>query len=79
MSISKYNFFDFDYQMKLYIINNVIKYVIVVSMYYRGCKGEIFFIEVLVQLVYVRMIRGYEDVKYLFLCVLKVLSVFIVC
>lgn len=34
--------------MKLYIINNVIKYVIVVSMYYRGCKGDIFFIEELV-------------------------------
>lgn len=79
MSTGKHNALDFDYQMKTYIINNVIKHAIAISMHYRACKGEIFSTEVLAHLAYVRMTRGYEDVKYLPLCALKVLSVSIVC
>lgn len=79
MSTCKHNSFDFDYQMKTYIINNVIKHATAVSMHYRGCKGDISSTEVSAQLAYVRMTRGYEDVKYLPLCALKVLSVSIVC
>lgn len=45
MSTCKHNSLDFDYQMKPYIINNVIKHATAVSMHYRGCKGEISFIE----------------------------------
>lgn len=79
MSTSKHKSLDFDYQMKPYIINNVIKHATAVSMHYRGCKGEISSTEVSAQLAYVRMTRGYEDVKYLPLCALKFLSVSIVC
>lgn len=45
MSTSKHNSLDFDYQMKTYIINNVIKHATAVSMHYRGCQGDISFIE----------------------------------
>lgn len=45
MSTGKHNALDFDYQMKTYIINNVIKHATAVSMHYRGCKGDISFIE----------------------------------
>lgn len=79
MSTSKHNSLDFDNQMKPYIINNVIKHATAISMHYRGCKGEISSTEVSVQLAYVRMTRGYEDVKYLLLYALEVLSVSIVC
>lgn len=79
MSTSKHNSFDFDYQMKTYIINNVIKHATAVSIHYRGCQGEISSTEESAQLAYVRMTRGYEDVKYLSLCALKFLSVSIVC
>lgn len=44
MSTSKHNSLDFDYQMKTYIINNVIKHATAVSMHYH-CKGDISFIE----------------------------------
>lgn len=76
MSTSKHNSLDFDYQMKPYIINNVIKHATAVSMHYRGCKGEISFIEESAQLAYIRMTKGYEDVKYL-LYALKVFVVFL--
>lgn len=76
MSTSKHNSFDFDYQMNTYIINNVIKHATAVSMHYRGCKGEISFIEESAQLAYIRMTKGYEDVKYL-LYALKVFVVFL--
>lgn len=64
--------------MKTYtgIINNVIKHATAVSMHYRGCKGEISFIEESAQLAYIRMTKGYEDVKYL-LYALKVFVVFL--
>lgn len=45
MSTDKHNSLDFDYQMKTYIINNVIKPATAISMHYRGCKGDISFIE----------------------------------
>lgn len=77
MSTSKHNSLDFDYQMKPYIINNVIKHATAVSMHYRGCQGDISFIEESAQLAYVRMTKGYEDVKYLFLYALKVFVVFL--
>lgn len=76
MSTSKHNSLDFDYQMKPYIINNVIKHATAISMHYRGCKGEISFIEESAQLAYIRMTKGYEDVKYL-LYALKVFVVFL--
>lgn len=76
MSTSKHNSLDFDYQMKPYIINNVIKHATAVSMHYRGCQGEISFIEESAQLAYIRMTKGYEDVKYL-LYALKVFVVFL--
>lgn len=76
MSTGKHNSLDFDYQMKTYIINNVIKHATAVSMHYRGCQGEISSTEVSAQLAYVRMTRGYEDVKYL-LYALKVFVVFL--
>lgn len=76
MSTGKHNSLDFDYQMKTYIINNVIKHATAVSMHYRGCKGEISFIEESAQLAYIRMTKGYEDVKYL-LYALKVFVVFL--
>lgn len=76
MSTSKHNSFDFDYQMKPYIINNVIKHATAVSMHYRGCQGDISFIEESAQLAYIRMTKGYEDVKYL-LYALKVFVVFL--
>lgn len=76
MSTSKHNSLDFDNQMKTYIINNVIKHATAISMHYRGCKGEISFIEESAQLAYIRMTKGYEDVKYL-LYALKVFVVFL--
>lgn len=49
MSTSKHKSLDFDYQMKTYNINNVIKHATAVSMHYRGCKGEISSTEVSAQ------------------------------
>lgn len=63
--------------MKPYIINNVIKHATAVSMHYRACQGEISFIEESAQLAYIRMTKGYEDVKYLLLYALKVFVVFL--
>lgn len=76
MSTCKHNSLDFDNQMKPYIINNVIKHATAVSIHYRGCKGDISFIEESAQLAYIRMTKGYEDVKYL-LYALKVFVVFL--